>query len=124
MKNYLNNEQGEKNVFTLNDYQKLASRTHNMDLGYRDTFANYSMSLAEEAGEVAGVAKKNLYHGHELDRDDLIKEYGDVLWYLAMGAHINGITLEEIATANIDKLNKRYRDGFSKEASKNREEYK
>jgi NTP pyrophosphatase (non-canonical NTP hydrolase) len=48
----------------------------------RDSKFLAAMGLAGEAGEVCDLLKKHLLHGKELDRDELNKELGDVLWYL------------------------------------------
>ena len=61
--------------------------------------------------------KKYICHGHELDKQHLIKELGDVAWYLAEAAHALGVPLEEVLAANIEKLKRRYPDGFSTEKS-------
>ena len=65
---------------------------------------------------------KHLFHGHELDRDALIKELGDVAWYLAEAATALDIDLSEVFERNIEKLKKRYPEGFSEERSINRTE--
>lgn len=78
--------------------------------------------LTGEAGEVADLIKKHFGHGHELDLIKVNKELGDVLWYLSQLAEQFGLSLDDVAQANIDKLKKRYPDGFSEEASKNRRE--
>jgi NTP pyrophosphatase (non-canonical NTP hydrolase) len=103
----------------LNEYQLLASRTacpHEFEL------ANYGLGLTGEAGEVADLVKKSMFHGHEIDQDEIKKELGDVMWYLALLASLAGLSLEEVARANIEKLEKRYPEGFSFERSKNRSE--
>ena len=58
--------------------------------------------------------------GHELDKDKMIEELGDVLWYIFEGARVLGIDASEIAERNVIKLSKRYPDGFDPERSKNR----
>lgn len=78
--------------------------------------------LTGESGEVADLIKKHFGHGHELDRDKLKKELGDVLWYLARLSAEFGILLSDVADSNIAKLRARYPNGFSEEASKNRKE--
>ena len=50
--------------------------------------------------------------GHELDKERLKKELGDIAWYLAEAATALDVPLEDILQANIDKLKKRYPDGF------------
>lgn len=63
-----------------------------------------------------------LFHGHNLDRDGVIKEMGDVLWYMSNICNILNIKLSDVARINLDKLDKRYPNGFSCEDSMNRKE--
>jgi NTP pyrophosphatase (non-canonical NTP hydrolase) len=101
---------------TLDEYQSLARRT----LGDRtpeQQLANAALGLAGEAGEVAETIKKHLFHGRPLDRDAVVKEIGDCLWYVAAMATTLGVSLDEVGATNIDKLRRRYPDGFSAEAS-------
>lgn len=79
--------------------------------------------LCSEAGEVAGLLQKT-YQGHTMDTDNMVKELGDCLWMIAEIATAMGLSLDDIAQQNIDKLRRRYPDGFSAERSINREEYK
>lgn len=110
----------------FNEYQQLAERTANMDhtngMTIRDyRLTNFGLGISGEAGEVTDHIKKIVFHGHKLDKDNIKKELGDVLWYVATLATTVGLDLEEIAVANIEKLMKRYPDGFSQEKSVNRE---
>ena len=81
---------------------------------------NALMGLSGESGEAIDLLKKHLFHHHDLDKEKLILELGDIAWYLAEAATSLDISLEEILTKNIEKLKKRYPDGFSKENSINR----
>ena len=83
---------------------------------------NGALGLTGEAGEVADMIKKHIFHGHDLPPEDLVKELGDVCWYLALICHACGISIEHIMEKNIEKLRKRYPDGFSTEKSINRAE--
>jgi NTP pyrophosphatase (non-canonical NTP hydrolase) len=74
----------------------------------RDSKFLAAMGLAGEAGEVCDLLKKHLLHGKELDRDELNKELGDVLWYLFHAFNAFGFTFEEVAEANVEKLCNRY----------------
>ncbi|HEX5830965.1 MAG TPA: nucleoside triphosphate pyrophosphohydrolase family protein [Gemmatimonadaceae bacterium] len=103
----------------LNEYQALARRTLG-DRTHDEQLANAALGLAGEAGEVADAMKKHLFHKHPLDRDEMVKELGDCLWYVAAMATALGIELDEIGARNIDKLRKRYPEGFSVERSLNR----
>ncbi len=101
----------------VNEYQELAMRTVNPELNKRDVLINSAMGLCGESGEVIDIIKKWFAHGHELDREKLIKELGDVAWYLAEAATALDVSLEEILQGNIDKLKKRYPDGFDTQRS-------
>lgn len=107
---------------TINEYQKLAMTTLNPDLNKKDVLINGVMGLCGESGECIDIVKRHLAQGHELDRDNLIKELGDVAWYLAETAFALDVELEEVFIRNIEKLKKRYPEGFSTEKSINRQE--
>ena len=102
---------------TVNEYQKLAMVTLNPDLSKRDVLINGVMGLCGEAGEAIDLVKKHLAQGHELDREGLIKELGDVAWYLAETATALDVELEEVLLQNIEKLKRRYPEGFAAERS-------
>ena len=107
---------------TINEYQQLAMITLNKEMSKKDMLINGVMGLCGESGEAIDIVKKHLAQGHELDREKLIKELGDIAWYLAEMATVLDITLEEVLERNIEKLKKRYPEGFDKEKSINREE--
>ena len=125
---------------TINDYKELAMRTNDGQctervtnkcvdfLGYPHDatdpgeLLNGALGLTGEAGEVADLIKKFTFHGHDLDRDELVKELGDVCWYVALLCNAINVPLEEVMCNNIDKLKRRYPGGFSETASINRTE--
>jgi len=98
-------------------YQDLALRTKNTDLDPKLSQAVTALGLAGEAGETADYIKKVVGHDHPLDRDHVAKEIGDVLWYCASLCDEYGLSLQEVAEWNIEKLKKRYPEGFSSTAS-------
>ena len=102
-------------VVTLDGYQGEASRTLQNATEKRVVFL--ALGIAGEAGEVADLFKKHVGHGHPLDVDKLRLELGDVLWYVAAIATMHGLSLSEVAEANLKKLEARYPNGFSTEAS-------
>lgn len=106
---------------TINEYQRLAMATLNPELDKKDVLINGVMGLCGESGEAIDIVKKWLAQGHDLDRAKLAKELGDIAWYLAETAYALEIPLEDILQANIEKLKKRYPEGFSSERSLNRE---
>jgi NTP pyrophosphatase (non-canonical NTP hydrolase) len=77
--------------------------------------------MVGEIGEIHSIYQK-YYQGHKLDEAELKKETGDLLWFIAEYCTVMGWSLEEIARLNIEKLQRRYPDGFREELSINRTE--
>lgn len=105
---------------TINEYQQKALRTEG-DLHYKfPRILNGLMGLNGEAGEAIDLLKKVYFQGHELDKEHLAKELGDIAWYLAVSADAIGYDLETIFEMNIEKLKKRYPNGFEESKSVHR----
>lgn len=102
-------------------YQNEAMRTA-QEMPMQHAICQGVFGLCGEAGEVADLLKKSLFHGHELDKQSLIKELGDVMWYIAYLCETFCIDMDKVAQQNIDKLKKRYPEGFSTHKSINRGE--
>lgn len=107
---------------TINEYQKYAMVTANKALDEKQMLINGVMGLCGEAGESIDIVKKHLFHGHELKREKLLEELGDVAWYLAETCTALGVELESVLGANVEKLKKRYPEGFDTERSIHRDE--
>lgn len=107
---------------TVNEYQKLAMTTLNPELNKKDVLINGVMGLCGESGEAIDIVKKWLAQGHELDKQKLAKELGDIAWYLAETATALDMDLDEVFAANIEKLKKRYPEGFNTQRSIHRED--
>ncbi len=104
----------------INEYQDLAMTTLNPELTKKEVLINSVMGLCGESGEAIDIVKKWMAQGHELDKEHLAKELGDIAWYLAEAATALDLSLEEILQSNIDKLKKRYPEGFETKRSKDR----
>lgn len=139
-------EQEKKTKMTGNEYQKLSMRTNDGKCtdrlcGLIDRIADYNsgtrigkhveavdvggvvnglFGLSGEAGELTDMIKKWIFHNKTLDITHAQKELGDVMWYVAMICESFGWSLDEIMQMNIDKLKKRYPDGFDTERANNR----
>lgn len=116
-------------VYTLRQYEQDAMRTRGGDDSLslellqesaNRRLLNAALGMAGEAGEAADMVKKWIFHGKGLDRVKLIKELGDVLWYVTQAADALNVSLETVANLNIEKLRLRYPDGFTHEAARAR----
>ncbi len=108
-----------------NEYQVKAART--MDGDCSNDFDDLeisliwnSLGLVGEAGEIAEHIKKGILHKHGIDKGELKRELGDVLWYLSALCTRLDFSLADVMQTNIDKLLTRYPDGFSYEDSHRR----
>lgn len=93
----------------FNEYQKAAKRTL---YGNEQVLTNCALGLAGETGQVVDLVKNYTFRGKNLDRQELIHEMGDVLWYLSQVAEWANIPFDEVAQSNIKELNKRYPHGY------------
>lgn len=74
-----------------------------------------ALGLAGETGEVVDLIKKHLFQGHEIDAQRLRDELGDVLWYFMLLCEAMGYSLHDLMAANVEKLSRRYPNGFDAE---------
>lgn len=102
----------------FNDYQEFV-KTMKV---YPEKHAIYypALGLAGEAGEITEKVKKWLRGDKELDREGLLKELGDPLWYIASLADDLGYTLQEVVNANVEKLTSRKARGVTRGDGDNR----
>ena len=105
----------------LNEYQELAGRTINHNLSREQVLNHSLMEMGAELGEIYSIYQK-VHQGHKIKVDDLKEEVGDLMWGLAEFCTVNQWWMSEIAERNIEKLKKRYPDGFDPERSLHREE--
>lgn len=113
-----------------NEYQQLALRT---EKGLKDKeleldaptgrLMHAAVGLCTETGELQDALKKKLFYDRtrEIDRTNIIEEFGDILWYVAVGLDAVGATIEEAMEKNIAKLKARYPDGFTSADALNRD---
>lgn len=107
------------------DYQIAAARTliakPDHDFSGNDLMLMWcTLGLTGEAGEVAEHIKKGICHQHGVDRNVLVKELGDLLWYAASIAILIDVSLSDIMEQNIAKLRTRYPNGYNSADSKAR----
>lgn len=113
----------------LNDYQKQAMTTELMKradkLSANDpAFVAKILGLVGETGEVAEKFKKIVRDKAGVISDDDIadiqKELGDVLWYISAVSDYLGLTLDQVAEKNLEKLFSRRDRGVQKGSGDNR----
>ena len=109
-------------ILLADEYQEEVRRTSNSDLPHAIKLATFCLGLTGEAGEVADHVKKHVGHGHGLDRDKVVKELGDVLWYVAALADLCSVSLSQVMLENARKLRVRYPNGFTQQDSINRKD--
>ena len=90
---------------TFDEYQKFAKTTAIYPENCKITYP--TLGLCGEAGEVAEKVKKKIRDGKPLIIKDVVKELGDVLWYLSTLASDLNVSLEDIAQTNVEKLTSR-----------------
>ena len=105
---------------TLNDYQLAAARTMNPALGFEETSRHALHGMCAEVGEIHGLYQK-FYQGHEMDAEHVMKEVGDLLWFVAEFCTAYGWKMDDVAQKNVDKLKARYPEGFDADHSLHRE---
>ncbi len=98
----------------LDKYQKRAAEFDLFETSFdlkSPGFLEKVLGLAGEAGETADKVKKIIRdkggYASEEDREMIIKELGDVLWYVANVARYLNVSLTEVAEGNIQKLSSR-----------------
>lgn len=94
------------------EYAIAVARTKNDSMSVRELYSNWALGITGEAGEVADIVKKYLYHGKSLDLNHLEEEIGDTLYYLQALCNLVGLTFGDCTQKNADKLKKRYPNGF------------
>ena len=118
----------------INDYAKFVDETtseeskhHIALLGRLDdlkNIANIPRLLTSSVGEFAEISKKIIFQGKEFNEEErfhMKRELGDILWYWVQGCIALGFEPEDVMQENINKLEKRYPNGFDVHRSENRE---
>lgn len=81
------------------------------------------LGLVTEAGELADIIKRAYFYGkgpESVDRDHIVEELGDLMWYLALASAHLDVPIEDIMAKNIAKLKARYNNKWTQDAALNR----
>ena len=125
-KKYLKCEVCEKAMMDANLYQNLAARTlvggdENQLSRIEFMVVWNAFGIAGESGELVDLLKKAVFHRHGINKEKVAEEVGDLMWYIAGLCTVLEIELGDVMRGNVEKLMKRYPDGFDFEKSKHSE---
>jgi NTP pyrophosphatase (non-canonical NTP hydrolase) len=102
----------EEKSGSLKEYQELCKATAKKFDTPEKEILTWGLGITGEAGDVASCIKKT--YAHDNDQRQGIKEnIGDMLWYAAMICNFFNWDMEEVLNENIEKLNKRFPQGFT-----------
>ena len=107
--------------YEANTYQKLSRRTQSTELSLEDKRRHALFGLCSEVGEIHSIFQHE-YQGKPASKEKVIDECGDLLWFLCELCDSFFINLSDVMEYNINKLKKRFPDGFSAERSEKRHE--
>jgi NTP pyrophosphatase (non-canonical NTP hydrolase) len=100
---------------TFDEYQERALTTNKTKDDQLQELMQQVLGLGDESGEVLAIFKKWIRDDDadisKLDKQNVSKELGDILWYIAVVAHDLGLSFDDIASANLEKLRSRKERG-------------
>lgn len=94
----------ELKTMTLNRYQELAKKVVNLETDHKEKVWNFGLGISSQAGELNGLIRDSFDRNYPMDTGKLRAELGELLWHIANLSNLYGISLEEIADLNIEKL--------------------
>ena len=118
----INRYRGGCHMVVCMNYRNEVMRTVNLESFHDDAMLMGVLGLVGEAGEIADQLKKERFQGKPHDHDKLIKELGDVRWYMEILCAALNVTMLDVEQINVAKLRNRYPNGFTVDASNNRKE--
>ena len=101
----------------LKDYQELCKKTAKKFESTEKEILTWGLGITGEAGDVASCIKKTYAHDND-QRAGIRENLGDTMWYMAMICNFYGWNMDDVLKENIDKLKKRYPEGFKIENAK------
>lgn len=118
---YISADEYGKDKIGANDYQELSRRTQSTELSLEDKRRHALFGLCSEVGEIHSIFQHE-YQGKPADKEKVIDECGDLLWFLCELCDSFFINLSDVMEYNINKLKARYPQGFDVERSERRHE--
>ena len=103
--------------FATNEFAEHVARLFIKPTDTNGRMVHAAMGVSGEAGELIDAIKKTWIYGKPLDRENVLEEAGDLLFYLQALLTECGYTLDDAMTANVAKLAKRYPRGYTDAAA-------
>ena len=103
----------------INTYAQQARRTQNPKLTKAETALHSLFGMASEVGEINSIFQHH-YQGEIVEKEKLEKELGDLMWFIIEFCDMYGIDPSYMLRTNINKLKKRYPNGFTEKESAER----
>lgn len=104
-------------IKNLKQYQELCRKTAQKFEDEEKEILTWGLGISGEAGDVAGCIKKTISHKND-QKTGIRENLGDTMWYMAMICNYFGWDFEEVLAENIEKLQKRYPQGFTEKQAK------
>lgn len=105
------------------DYQTEALRTAKFYKTLSANLLHASIGLSTEVGEFNTEVKRHAIYEKPLTPEmkaHMTEELGDIMWYIALAADNLGVTMEQLAVANIAKLSRRFPERYSDASAEGR----
>lgn len=97
----------------LKEYQKLTKTTAKKHDNKELALSNWALGIIGEAGDISSCIKKVVFHKNEAVKEGIKENIGDLMWYLSTLCNEFDWELQEILNENIEKLKKRFPQGFT-----------
>ena len=107
----------ERKAGDLKEYQALCKLSAKKFETPEKEILTWGLGIAGEAGDVASCIKKTFAHDND-QRAGIKENIGDSMWYMAMICNFFNWDMQELLNENLEKLRKRYPDGFTIEDAK------
>ena len=106
-----------KKKIDLEKYQKFVKKIAKKFEKRNEEIMTWGLGISSEAGDVASCIKKTFAHGND-QKSGIRENVGDTFWYMAAICNFFGWDIEEIIGENMEKLKKRYPQGFTTQKAK------
>jgi len=97
-------QSGPVGVVIANSHRDMVQKLFKTDDNQSMMLLHAVMGIAGEAGELVDAIKKHVFFGKELDKENVVEELGDILFYLEAMAQLLNVSKTQLMAHNVDKL--------------------